>query len=518
MDPPHLTEFASPRYFEKLQQQGGHGEAGQYGPATEESPFNLPVRSAPVPDLDPTPVIHKPQECKKRRWALFRRQGSKPGSSEDNQPPRFINLPYHLRHRSSLADAVPEFEIQPTQHRQPLPFDELFLGLPPELQIQVIEKLPLSDVLSLRLVSRAWHSMITVNESTIVRYHLNHHVPAYAKRLYPLSLGTRPTLRYLCGIWHRLHVAAKLSYVVSHWVTTDIFLLKKPEQQIEFAPQRERMRRRLIPIIFTIFHFFERLRELGLEYLGQNGYGLNQTPFTFNPIERRIMEEYDPHTLLRVHELFPTFISAYLRRLRPPSYVGGVERTFRGYLKSPPSNDVHVTSLVVGGLRQACQFWETKGYNARIDKVDKWYHNIMTGGDPQPPKRRWGLSKKKSFMPDTSKSIDAQGHILPERRLTAPKHLESSLADGIPMPPLPQEELKRFIQDLPNLRQIWCVTAEALLLEKGIVENAGQIRRNGHVMLELIRSDGWDDEDEWWYGREISESVQPAEGATDDTL
>jgi hypothetical protein len=32
----------------------------------------------------------------------------------------------------------------------------------------------------------------------------------------------------------------------------------------------------------------------------------------------------------------------------------------------------------------------------------------------------------------------------------------------------------------------------------------------------LIHEDGMDDEDEWWYGRSIPDSVRPPMGVTDD--
>ncbi|KAJ2905078.1 Rik1-associated factor 1 [Zalerion maritima] len=536
MDPYHITEFASPRYFTKLNQQEHqqpqHGEviddSVQAGPSSipahpstarqapaEESTFILPLRPV-ASEIEYTPNILKPQENKKRRWPFFRKTSSKPGSSEDNQPPHILHLPYHLRHRSSIADpAVPE------DVHTPVPFNELFFSLPTELQTQVIAALPLSDILSLRLASRSWHDLITMNEAPIVRYHLDHHIPTYAKRLYPSPPGSKLTLHYLCGLWHRLHVAAKLSFLICEWITKDIFLRKTDAEKAEFAPKQERMRRRLIPLVFTVFHFFEAYRDLHVAYIEDNGYGLHRTPYTSNPLELRVMEMYDPHTLLRVHEIFPLVVASFCRRLRPPSYVGRVEGALRGYLREKPSDEIYAATLLIGGLRQVERFWEVKGYNLRRAEVDKWYAGITHEPVEAATKRRVfkSLSRKKSFIPsDSSKSMadGAEQNHGPWGPNMINFPLRSSLTDGMPMGPLSRDDIRKLIPDLPALHQIWAVTAEALILDQKIVEKTTDIRRNAQVMLELIREDGWDDEDEWWYGQDTPESVRPKAGVTDD--
>jgi hypothetical protein len=52
-------------------------------------------------------------------------------------------------------------------------------------------------------------------------------------------------------------------------------------------------------------------------------------------------------------------------------------------------------------------------------------------------------------------------------------------------------------------------TAEALILDRKIVDRTQDIKRNAQVMLELIREEGMEEEDEWWYGRDSPDSVRP---------
>jgi len=68
------------------------------------------------------------------------------------------------------------------------------------------------------------------------------------------------------------------------------------------------------------------------------------------------------------------------------------------------------------------------------------------------------------------------------------------------MSPLPREHLKILLPDLQHLSNIWIHTAEALILERKIVERSQDIKRNTQVLLELIRDDGMDGLDEWSSG------------------
>lgn len=452
----------------------------------------------------------------------------------------------NLRGMATLPTQFCTLQCADLEHS--LPFDQLFLNLPNELQIQIISSLPLSDVLNLRMASRAWHTMVTFNEMPIVRYQLEHEVPAYAKRLYPMPGTTGYTLHYLCGLWHRLHVAAKLSRRMCDWCTKEIFLKTTKEQVASFALQRERMYRRLIPLLFTVFHFFENYRKLHLRYIHEHGYGLERTPYTVNPIEVQIMNMYDDRTLLQVHQVFPLVVASFCRRLRPPSYAGLVERAVRGYLREKPADEVHTAVLCLGGLRQVLRLWEVKGYNTRRGAVDSWYsdlHEPREAPKPAEPisretRRRGlkGLGRKMSILqvrdasishandtPELSSRPMAEGppEQVPARHPTAsPASLvfNTSLAAGMPMGRLEQEQNKLLLADLPVLQRLWLSTAEAMILDRKVVERPVDIKRNAQVMLHLIKEDGVAEEDVWWYGMATTQSIRPPplEAIEEDTI
>lgn len=384
-------------------------------------------------------------------------------------------------------------------------------------------------MLKLRLVSKTWHTLVCLNEAPIVRHHLDHHIPAYALRLYPVRDLAMVNFHHLCGLWHRLHVATKLSFLMCEWITKEIFLRTTDAQRLEFAPQYERMRRRLIPLLFTIFHFFETYRKLHLQHiLEHGGRGLARQPFTLNPIEEQIMSVYDDQTLLRVHQVFPLVVSSFCRQLRPPTYVGRVERSLRGYLREKPSDEIHTAILLLGGLRQVERLWEIKGYNTRRGAVDTWYHELTREPPVETPTKSrrslMSLGRKKSSTetkeashtygadtrtPGSRRGSGESSNDFPPASHQPNSVFNTSLSAGMPMEMLSVENVRHILPDLPALQQIWSATAEAIILDRKIVERPQDIKRNAQVMLDLIKDDGIDEEDEWWYGRGTPDSVRP---------
>ncbi|KAF4957803.1 hypothetical protein FSARC_11179 [Fusarium sarcochroum] len=554
-DLPHITEFASERYFNRLDQL--NRDAAQSSTSTPQSGFILPLRPADS-KANKNPRLESQKRLGRRNFRLGLPQQS--GSSPSKPSP-----------------------VGSTAEQSSLSLDRIFMILPSELQVQIISSLPLSDLLNLRLTSKRWHALITLNEVPIACYHLDHYIPAYAQRLYPITDQSCLSLHHICGLWHRHHVAAKLSFLISEWATRDIFLRQTNEQQITFAPQTERMRRRLTRLLFHIFHFFETHRTLHLEYIKRRGHGLKREPYTLNPIEAQVMAMYDDDTLSRMHEVFPLVISAFCRRLRPPTYVGRVEQTLRGYIKGRPPDEVTVAILCVGGMGQVARLWRIKGYNSRRSAVDLWYAGIIMDKDQAKPgpeleaewprleegrkrfevkfvplneneplvRLRQGTGEDlyetstlfesypssrllerqarpfKPFSseaalffhsPGTSPELDgksltdeepAQGSKTTSSSSEAAINshetdlvFNTSMIAGGPMGDLDSEQLEDLIPDLPNLQQIWVTTAEALVIDRRIVKDSREIKRNQDVMMDLIKVRQEEDhEDERWYGR-----------------
>lgn len=539
VDTAPATEFGSKQFHDKIEQNHHHQQQQQQPTQTEVNDGTLPFPSGSRFSL-PLRGESKSEHDKKEKKGFFKLRHKvsflhpKTSPSIDPHEP-LPALPLRPSTESAARktyDAPIPSKLQPLTDSHPsLPLDQLFAGLPNELQIQVISNLPLPDILNLRLSSKSWHSLITAHEGSIVRHHLQQCIPEYARKLYPVNDPTDFNFHYLCGLWHRLHVAAKLAYMMSEWITKDIFLRQSDSQRLAFASQHERMRRRLIPLLFTVFHYFETYRRLHLRYVEKHGHGLKMDPYTVNPIEKEIMELYDDQTLLRVHEIFPLVISSFCRRLRPPTYVGRVERSLRGYIREKPADDVHTAILCIGGMRQVERLWEIKGYNSRRVAVDNWYNSLMKDPPAEQPQHKtrrslMSFGRKKSTSGETR-----EGHREHHRSSFSSLHrarsptgsidagseyafdsnwiFNTSLSAGVPMGSLSRDQAQTILDDLPVLQQIWMTTAEAMVLDRQIVGRPQDIKRNQAVMLDLIREDGRDERDEWGYGRKLHDSVRP---------
>jgi hypothetical protein len=266
-----------------------------------------------------------------------------------------------------------------------------------------------------------------------------------------------------------------------------------------------------------MFHFFEKYRELHLQHLQANGVPLRLQPFTLNPIEKQVMDMYDDDLLLAVHQVFPLVLWSFSRQLRPPSYAGRLERSIKGMLKDQPADEVYATIILIGGLRQAERFLETKGYNTRRAAVDQWY-GLVSHDPVQAASHKSKLSSilgRKKTTPSTDAATvepaagayhDVDGcnewycvkpSCVGNHRPSNDAVYKTSLAAGPPMSPLPRDQLKLILSDQQPLASIWLQTAEAAILERKIVENSQKIKRNTQVLLELIREEGPAIDEEW---------------------
>lgn len=483
-DPPQINEPASERYFEKLNQFTQRNQLNK-PISVRQSRFILPLRRSNA-EVYKNPL---PPSQKRTGHRLFS----------------------FKRYRQSESSSTAGL----TAKQSSVSLDNFFI-LPRELQVQIISLLPLSDLLNLRITSRRWHSFITLNEVPIAHFHLEHYIPTYAQRLYPIANQSCLSLHHICGLWHRHYVAAKLSYLICEWAAHDIFLRQTNSQQIAFAPQKERMRRRLTWLLFHMFHFFETYRTVHLDYIKHHGHGLKREPYTVNPIEAQIMSIYDDDTLLRIHEVFPLVISAFCRRLRPPVYVGRVERSLSGNIKERPSDEVTAAILCIGGLGQVARLWEIKDYKSRRTAVDRWYAGIIKDEDQLKSGLGVGRTSMRPGNNPASYEEPVKGFKI-SSSLTEPTHssfgatgmgFNTSMAAGMPMGALDSGQLKTLLPDLPALTQIWLATAEALVLKSKVVGRPEDIKRNSQIMLELIAEDNEEDhDDERWYGRLAPELV-----------
>jgi hypothetical protein len=519
LEPLRVVEFASKEYFSDMKKTVHSDE--------DHSRSNI---SSPVATRSQT----HPWDRKRASWG----GGNAPSTQSNSKQSRLIESIDIFRFKNLVLDVeklkplnetsnvgiLYGREAEVTDMRSTFNFEQHFFALPSDLQTQIFACLDVPDIVNLRMASRHWHNLITLNETPITRLFLEYNsIPPFATTLYPPPDSREINLHYICGIWHRLVVASSLSAAMADWIIGEFYLRRTEKERLEFSPYEIRIRHRLLPLLFTAFHFFEEYRRLHIKRLLENGYGLLREAYTINPIESQIMEIYENPTLLQVHQVFPLLVAYLCRRFRPPSYLGHVERSLRGYGRGPPPDHVFVALFCLGGLKNGLRLSEIGPYDLRRIAVDDWYASLSPEQTRSVSRtRRWskGLGRRHSkqiasertekptkIEPSTTRDILpglGSGNLHNREAKSASTInplLASSLAAGPPMAPLPEAQASLLLADLPILQDLWVVTAEATLLERQAVERPQDIKRDAQFLQELIRGD-ITDADELFYGEE----------------
>lgn len=381
----------------------------------------------------------------------------------------------------SSPNSLPAPAQRETAEGSRITFDRLFMTLPMELQVHIVSSLSIPDILNLRLASKWWHALITLNEVPIAHHLLDNHIPTYAQRLYPVLDQSSISLHYICALWHRLQVAQKLSYHVSEYLYTEVFDVNADEHQPAFAVGKQRLKHHLIQHLFHMFHFFENYRTEHVEFIKRHGHGLLREPYTLNPIEVHVMAMYDDSTLWSMKVFFGAVIDCFCQQLRPPSYIGIIDRSLGGPLRQKVPDEICVAIMCVGGLRQVARIWEVPGYNERCSMADAWYASISedkgevkSGFELGSASTNLGQNSIRNKTPDQG----SKGK-MPSFRATINSYedtnlvFSTSMSAGMPMGGLNREQLRILLPDLPILQQIWSGTAKALIENRGIAPPAG---------------------------------------------
>jgi len=511
LEPLHVVEFASKEYFFDMKKTI-HSDG-------DNTRLNI---SRPLHDLSSV-ALAGGQTDKKRTASVG---GNMSSTHSTSRRSRLIRSIEGFRFKSSVSDAENPKSLDGTSNygisfgeqaevidtTSTFNFEKCFFALPSDLQTQIFAFLDVPDIVNLRMASRHWHNLITLNETPITRLFLEFNsIPRFAMTLYPLPDPREINLHYICGVWHRLVVVSSLSASMADWITRDFYLRRTENERLEFYPYEIQIRRRLLPLLFTAFHFFEEYRRLHIKRLFENGHGLLSEAYTIKPIESQIMEMYDNTTLLQVHQVFPLLVAYLYRRFRPPSYLGHVERSLRGYRRGPPPDHVLVALFCLGGLKDVLRLSEIEPYALRRIAIDDWYTSLsseQTRSVSQTGRWSKGLGRrhfKQTPLESTEKSTKSEAPIprnvppsfgsrdtsdaLARSDSTRTPLLQSSLAGEPPMAPLLAAQASSLVADLPLLQDLWVVTAESILLQRQAVEKPQDIKRKAQLLQELIRGD-----------------------------
>ncbi|KAH7157371.1 hypothetical protein B0J13DRAFT_541621 [Dactylonectria estremocensis] len=359
-----------------------------------------------------------------------------------------------------------------------------FFSLPAEICDIIINQLSFRCAMNFRRVSKACRAAVSINGPAISKRLLDKcPLPPLARLLYPNSL---PDLTYVWEVGYRHAVASKLAGHLASWLGREMYLYKSRHQQQVFQEKRTLIQKRLLPPLFTAFHFFELypqslasvLRQTQKTQLGESTAHCKPIPYAY---ELEAMERYSNDVLMQTHDVMKCLVVFFRTIVSPPSYYGPTERFLRGYYQDKPDDTVLVTVLCLGGLGKVLQLAEIEDYSKRRGEVDKMYAALT--------KSRNGLS---ATALNSLHGESAAGRDVPSRSITG--------GSG-------DEKQCHLWQHLPSLDRVWRITAEDLIERRRLVQRPQGLRNYSQVLTELAKpasevtaADRLYEEHQLWHG------------------
>ncbi|KAM7204853.1 hypothetical protein V8F33_001442 [Rhypophila sp. PSN 637] len=277
----------------------------------------------------------------------------------------------------------------------PRTLQERFFSLPLELAVRILGCLPFDTLLSLRLTSRSWNSLVILNESHISQHYLrNGHLPPIVTQLFPPPGLAELSLRYIAGVRYRFSLCSKVAACI-----TDRFM---PDYEFpcltEVTAETNRRRRRFFKprstlLLFVASHYLEMYgkelhdhestqQEPNPISTGNNVMNIN------NKIQTRILRHYTSHSLLlhlvgvlcNVVSLLDWHFTA---QLDDTNIVRGPDGCRRSSSKPPPTLNARTAILCIGGLPLISKIVDADlSCEDRLALVNKWYTELTETPPP----------------------------------------------------------------------------------------------------------------------------------------
>ncbi|KAH8887928.1 hypothetical protein GQ53DRAFT_826915 [Thozetella sp. PMI_491] len=352
------------------------------------------------------------------------------------------------------------FTRKPSKEQKEMnkPFDRFFftspLSSPPEIRDIIIRWLDFRSAMNLRQVSRQWRAAVSVNGSAISkRFLVRNPLPPLAGVLYPHHC---PDMLHIQKVGHCHAVASRVADHMASWLQKEIFLHGTRFQGDIFQATKLKIKRRLVPSLFLLVHFFQHYpRTMGAAALQQKIRYTKERGFLF---ERMTMEHYDSRLILQTLDVMTVFVPYLKRCMRPPSKYGTVEKALYRYYKEPASDKELSAMLCIGGLNRVAKLVDMKDYDKRVTAVREYYQSLLRGcAESRPSTAFSGSTKEKS--PHTAVEHDTG--------------IQEMLVSSTPCD----------IDSTPPLESIWGHTARALLEERKVLWKANSYEQ---ALKELI--------------------------------
>lgn len=166
----------------------------------------------------------------------------------------------------------------------------------------------------------------------------------------------------------RRHIASiRLTRELASFVLKDTLRHTSQRQREMWASVYEKM----IPLVFGVGYFLDEHRRVLLERdLGRIrprshvGYDICATPGI--PVhEKRILDRLDRPLRLHFFYMYCFILQVLMRKLRPPTYAGSVEKVLRGWHGRPACVEDVAFVLILGGVGAVAKLLACENYSER---------------------------------------------------------------------------------------------------------------------------------------------------------
>ncbi|KAG8630288.1 hypothetical protein KVT40_001907 [Elsinoe batatas] len=299
---------------------------------------------------------------------------------------------------------VPRLALRGTAKRKQsdavLPINAMnspLLDLPNELVINIVSSIELVDLLSLRGTNRALNSLMTSQDSDIARYWSR-----YQLEHIPKLLGQKPEdgqhWQYILRQSRRWQMASTFADVIKDYIQYKTFLHANAQRNLRFAPVARQIRRRMIPLLFTLSTYLSQAKSMVLDLADSDHVSIDCEAH-MDAMTSAMFEGVDLADLKEVHYMWLFILWLLNSILSVPTYAGTLERTVRGWTADPLDRCSLAKLLVLGNLPAIQKLVRLRDYKERRrwaegflsslnpDVTSKWaerWKDLDVGLDPLP--------------------------------------------------------------------------------------------------------------------------------------
>jgi hypothetical protein len=293
-------------------------------------------------------------------------------------------------------------------------------------------------MLRLRLVSKQLKELVAKCSSAFIRHYVQHELDSIQLHHFPPPAPGKATFKYLIEMHHRKVTSEGLTRLLCDYADKQMNGWVDERKRCKFTKTYDRMREKMIPLIYTLAHFLEEFRLTFIHRAMSRAYPhpsfkIYSGGAALWDEQEAVMDRYDPMLLLDCYHVYGFLLQAIEHLVRPTRK----QRLKRRLTRQPPWNiDTQEIAnlLVLGGMDQV--------------------YGVL---------RIWRRSKRQAALTNFTKGLDPAADSEWQRNWSRLGIQSRSFRPHLAVPNL------RLA--MPALHLIWVPCALTLMLGKQVIES-----------------------------------------------